>query len=687
MANGLSRPRPTQAAIYCRVSTEEQKRRQSPIQTQLDICRAECERVFGAGAFVAEEYVDEGFSGTLGRAAGAKGRPAYLRLLDAIATDQVTHVVVQDLDRLARDELEIAQLINDLSGHGVSIVTPGRTFDPASPDDLLLIGIRAVTSAHQPRQTAVKVKQGLAHRARSGYLPTGRVGYGWRLQRRDEYPEDGKRGIEPVPEEGRWVVVIKDLYLRGWGATKIARHLNENKAPAPKGGREWTIWGVRSVLFSPVHAGLVPIPNPQEGELPRVEGRHFGKRYYDPATFEAILERKGRATRRRNPGASSSYFLSGVLRCSECGRPLVAATHPSVRYYQCPRGWGTGSPDCRGVMFRAEEAERSALEYLHAVVGTPEFAALARGELDTLLGDDEASVEARLREIDKQQRALDRQLDWSIDQAARRPGIRARLESKCATWEEQRTALQREAEQLRRRLTQRDRRVQEAQRVQAVLEDFDAIWAALDCDERREMAHVLLETATAQQGEGESVVQLKAPFLPARGFRIPARQWSKRPPYGPLALTTRECEVLYLRGEGLTCAEIARRWGTQENTPAVRLGKALGKLDVRTVDEALDLAGERVARVAQALPADRRTGGRRAGNGLTPREREFLPFIADLTLTYREIAEQLGVRPTTTAVYAVKIARKLGVKGRAALADLANRAQSGNPEGTNHAAC
>jgi DNA-binding CsgD family transcriptional regulator len=330
-------------------------------------------------------------------------------------------------------------------------------------------------------------------------------------------------------------------------------------------------------------------------------------------------------------------------------------------------------------MFRADEIETAVLDYLHRLVDTPEFAVLARGELEQLLSDDGASLEARLGEIEQRQRELDRQMDWLIEEAARQPGLRARFDQKCAAWEEQRAALQQEAERLRQRLTQRESRIQEAQRVRVVLEDFARTWGALDCDERREMAHLLLETAVARQGEGEAVVQLKAPFLPEQEVRLPMRHWSKRPLHGPLALTTRECEVLYLRGQGLSHAEIAQRWGTRTNASAVRVGKALGKLGVTSVDEALDLAGDRIARVAQALPADRRTGGRRAEGGLTPREREFLPLLADLALTYGQIADQLGVRPTTATVYAVKIARKLGVQGRAGLAAAVGTEQAAEP--------
>lgn len=330
-------------------------------------------------------------------------------------------------------------------------------------------------------------------------------------------------------------------------------------------------------------------------------------------------------------------------------------------------------------MFRADEIEQATLTYLRQLVDTDEFAALARGELAQLLDDDGGHLEARLGEIANRQQELDRQIDWLIEEAARQPNLRSRFDDKCAARQAEQAKLQEEAGRLRERLAKSEVRVREAERVHTLLEDFGATWDALDCDERREMAHLLLETAAARQAEAEVSVRLKAPFLPEQEVCLPMRQWSRRPLHGPLALTIRECEVLYLRGQGLSNGEIARRWNTQDSAPAVRLGRALGKLGVTSVDEALDLAGDRITRVAQALPADRRTGGRRAEKDLTPREREFLPLLANLALTYGQVAEQMGVRPTTATVYTVKIARKLGVQGRAGLATAAGRQQAAEP--------
>ena len=69
-------------------------------------------------------------------------------------------------------------------------------------------------------------------------------------------------------------------------------------------------------------------------------------------------------------------------------------------------------------MFRADEMEQAVLGYLHRLVDTPQFATLARGELEQLLSDDGASLEARLGAIEQRQRELDRQMDWLIEEAA-----------------------------------------------------------------------------------------------------------------------------------------------------------------------------------------------------------------------------------------------------------------------------
>src|SRR5437868_6956977 len=83
----------TKVALYARVSTDEQREGQT-IQSQL----AELEKFVEQNAWtVHERYLDEGWSGAL------LARPELDRLRDDAGRGLFDVVVINDVDRLARD--------------------------------------------------------------------------------------------------------------------------------------------------------------------------------------------------------------------------------------------------------------------------------------------------------------------------------------------------------------------------------------------------------------------------------------------------------------------------------------------------------------------------------------------------------------------------------------------------------
>ncbi len=98
----------TRAALYARVSTEEQAHRYG-IGGQLDRLR---ERVQRQSYVVFEEFVDDGWSG------GSLERPALTRLREAVSQGLVDVVLVYDPDRLARDLADLLVLDKELQRAG-----------------------------------------------------------------------------------------------------------------------------------------------------------------------------------------------------------------------------------------------------------------------------------------------------------------------------------------------------------------------------------------------------------------------------------------------------------------------------------------------------------------------------------------------------------------------------------------
>jgi site-specific DNA recombinase len=94
------------AAIYIRVSTEEQAEEGYSLAAQDRACRAYAE---SQGWSVVDVFADEGISGTK----DAGKRPQLARLLTGVRNGTVEAIIVHKLDRLARSVRLTMELIEE----------------------------------------------------------------------------------------------------------------------------------------------------------------------------------------------------------------------------------------------------------------------------------------------------------------------------------------------------------------------------------------------------------------------------------------------------------------------------------------------------------------------------------------------------------------------------------------------
>jgi len=100
----------TRVAIYARFSSAMQS--EASIEDQLRICRERAER---EGWTVSEIFTDMALSGA------SMQRPGVQRLMDEASRCKFDVIVAEALDRLSRDQADVATLFKRLSFHGVLI--------------------------------------------------------------------------------------------------------------------------------------------------------------------------------------------------------------------------------------------------------------------------------------------------------------------------------------------------------------------------------------------------------------------------------------------------------------------------------------------------------------------------------------------------------------------------------------
>ena len=123
-ASSRSKTAPGSVALYLRVSTEEQRERQS-IDTQ---------REFGAKYTdlhelkVQQVYADDGISGTV----PLEKRPEGHRVLQAARRGEFNQLLIYKLDRLGRDTRLTLNAVAELEKHGVHVRSMTEKFDTGS---------------------------------------------------------------------------------------------------------------------------------------------------------------------------------------------------------------------------------------------------------------------------------------------------------------------------------------------------------------------------------------------------------------------------------------------------------------------------------------------------------------------------------------------------------------------------
>jgi site-specific DNA recombinase len=252
---------PTRAVIYARYSSENQ--REASIDDQVSICRHRIER---EGWDYVGMFRDAAYSGT------SAFRPGYQALMEGGRNAAFDIVVAEALDRLSRNQEDIAALFKRLRFAGIRIVTLAEGVISE-----LHVGLKGTMNALFLRDLAAKVHRGLRGRVEGGHSGGGNS-YGYSVVRRLDpsgQPVTGERQIDAA--QAAIVTRIFRAYAAGQSPKRIALDLNADGVPGPRGGA-WssiTINGNRArgtgVLNNEIYVGrlcwnrLIYVKDPETG--------------------------------------------------------------------------------------------------------------------------------------------------------------------------------------------------------------------------------------------------------------------------------------------------------------------------------------------------------------------------------------------------------------------------------------
>jgi site-specific DNA recombinase len=243
MPKTTKKPQKQRAAIYLRVSTDEQVEAYG-LDVQLEQCRTY------AQAFsipVWNVFTDDGISG----AKAVDKRPALSALLDAAKRGEFNQLIVPAIDRLARNLRLFLQIWDELEAAGIKIILVKERLETDSASGLLMRNILAVFADYERELIKERTTGGRRARAKVDGERGGSLPMGYRRV------ASGQFDIEPLAAG-----LVRHIFaLRKDGNTfaTIADKLNSQGFTTQR-GKQWHGTSVREIILNePKYRGSVNI--------------------------------------------------------------------------------------------------------------------------------------------------------------------------------------------------------------------------------------------------------------------------------------------------------------------------------------------------------------------------------------------------------------------------------------------
>lgn len=652
-------------AIYTRVSTTEQEIEGLSLDNQLERCKAKAQQMYPDKQLYFTLYSDPGFTGYMWyRREGSRKRhyrPGLMDMLDAISQDKHQIVVIYRDDRLARNlKLWVDILDNHFEPNGIDFICVNGVERPLTTEGRLTSNILASISEHQRRLISENVSDVLRHKRANGYY-IGDVPYGWDWNKRSGDGSSVARNIIPVPEQGKWVVKMAEMFLDGHSYESINRMLRENGVKSPSGKDTWHAAVIRGVIRNPVHAGLVVS---LDGGL--VEGKHSPHRFYDPEFYNRIVaefERRKRIAPLTQ--AERMDLVLGKVRCAHCGERLyVDKKHNSrCKTYHCRNRSEKFGRTCEGARARIDRVDAVVERVIRELSRTDYLTA----EAEKVIDQSQSAESGQLRQEKAHLERLQREDRERLNEATSKMLEGVLTEETFGHYQEsiisRNSERQNKVDAIDKKLGELDNQSHQIEQMKQILHQFDGVWEELTIQEKRKVVDLLLEDVSLERNRHGAKLHIKPLFAEAITVTVPAAK--RRTGDGtkdPWNLSERELAILALLDEGLTPKEVAQRSGIGRQQVYNTITSIRQRFNGQEIMLVIEAAKPVIEERAEFLPLDQKTAdGKKGDERPTQAQTQILELLAK-GLSKSEAARELGL--TTEAAFSrLRVLRnKLGLR-------------------------
>lgn len=250
-------------------------------------------------------------------------RPELTKMIEGILQGKYSRVLVTHVDRLSRDERDLAELKEIFTEHEVIIETPDNVIDFSDENQELWFGFTSVLSAYEYKRIRQRLIQGkynavgIKNRWIGSVAP---LGYTW---------DKNIKKLVVNPDEAKIVRKMVDLALLGYSSRQIADKLNKLGYRTRKGNPFRTDKVLRT-LQNRVYLGEAKYSSQRLKKTAIAKGCHEPLMTEDEfSQIQALLQSRRSKENLYSLGIKSC--INKLLVCGVCGKGLTIQKNNKVK--------------------------------------------------------------------------------------------------------------------------------------------------------------------------------------------------------------------------------------------------------------------------------------------------------------------------------------------------------------------
>ena len=370
-----------QVAIYCRLSEEDRNKREEKdsesIINQKQMLKDYAEK---KGWGIYKIYSDDDYTGA------DRNRPAFNQMIDDAKKGLFQIILCKTQSRFTREMELVERYIHYLFPlWGIRFVSIVDGIDTEIKGNKKARQINGLVNEWYLEDMSESIKSVFDIKRKNGLHIGSFALYGYI---KDE-TERGKLKIDP--EAAEIVRLIFNLYISGYGKSKIAKTLNEKGVPNPssykrqkglkfktnneKSGTLWRYSTISSILNNQMYIGNMvqgkygSVSYKSKVNKPRPRDRWYIVKNTHPPIIDKIVWEKAQAIlseKTRPQKAGEIGVFSKKVFCAHCGYTLKSSKSKGKTYLKCPTHY-ISKNECIGSFISVDSLEKTVLSELNKI--------------------------------------------------------------------------------------------------------------------------------------------------------------------------------------------------------------------------------------------------------------------------------------------------------------------------------